>query len=129
VTPPGTPDAAPSTVVDDFIAAIERRDLDAAMALVAPDCEYDNVPIGPVRGRSAIRAILDPIASRSDEIEWPVRRSASAGPIVFNERIDRFRSGDRWVEIAVVGVWEVHDGLITLWRDYFDLEAYRSQTR
>lgn len=116
-------------VVQQFVEAIERRDLDAAFELLHPDCEYDNVPIGPVRGHEAIRSILEPMAARSDEIQWPVSRAAEAGPIVFNERIDRFRSGDRWIEIAVAGVWEVHDGLITLWRDYFDLETYRAQQR
>ena len=117
----------PTEVVTAFIAAIERRDLDAALALVAPDCEYDNVPIGAVHGHDAIRAILQPIVDRSDEIAWPVSRTAEHGHVVFNERVDRFRSGERSIEIAVAGVWEVHDGLITLWRDYFDLESYRRQ--
>ena len=116
-----------SEVVDRFIAAIERRDIDAAIELLHPDVEYDNVPIGPVHGREAVRSILGPIAGRSEEVLWPVARSAEAGAVVFNERLDRFRSGDRWIEIAVAGVWEVHDGLITLWRDYFDLETYRKQ--
>ena len=120
---------SPAEVVDRFIAAIERRDIDAAIALLHPDVEYDNVPIGPVRGRAAVRSILEPITARSDEVRWPVSRRAEAGPVVFNERVDRFRSGDRWIEIAVAGVWEVHDGLITLWRDYFDLETYRAQQR
>lgn len=122
----GANDAA--AVVDAFIAAIERRDLDAAMRLVHPDCEYDNVPIGPVHGHEAMRRVLEPMVARSEEILWPVARSASNGTIVFNERVDRFRAGDRWIEIAVAGVWEVEDGLITLWRDYFDLETYRRQS-
>lgn len=120
---------SPTEVVHQFIAAIERRDIDGALQLMHPDCEYDNVPIGPVRGHDSIRAILEPIAGRSDEVLWPVSRSASAGPVVFNERVDRFRSGDRWIELPVAGVWEVHDGAITLWRDYFDLETYMRQQR
>jgi limonene-1,2-epoxide hydrolase len=113
--------------VERFIQAIERRDLDAAMALLHHDCEYDNVPIGPVRGHAAIRSILEPVVDRSDEVRWPVQRSAASDTVVFNERLDRFRVGERWIEIAVTGVWEVHDGLITLWRDYFDLDTYRRQ--
>jgi limonene-1,2-epoxide hydrolase len=117
----------PAEVVAAFIAAIERRDLEAAMALVDPHCEYDNVPIGPVHGHDAIRAVLEPVVARSDEIVWPVQRSAASGNVVFNERLDRFRTGERWIEIAVAGVWEVNGGLITLWRDYFDLDSYRKQ--
>lgn len=113
--------------VQRFIEAIERRDLDGALALVATDCAYDNVPVGPVEGPDGIRSILGPIIERSDEIAWPIVRSAAAGDVVFNERIDRFRIGDHWIELPVTGVWEVRDGLITLWRDYFDLDTYRRQ--
>jgi len=35
--------------------------------------------------------------------------------------------GGSWIEIPVCGVWEVIDGKITLWRDYFDLATYRDQ--
>lgn len=117
----------PEQTVAAFIAAIERRDLDAALALVADDCEYDNVPVGPVHGPDGVRQVLGPVIDRSDEIAWPVVRQAVAGEVVFNERIDRFRTGDRWVELPVTGVWEVRDGRITLWRDYFDLDTYRRQ--
>jgi limonene-1,2-epoxide hydrolase len=32
-----------------------------------------------------------------------------------------------WVELPVNGVWEVVDGKITLWRDYFDAASYLKQ--
>ena len=60
-------------------------------------------------------------------MQWVVHREAAAGDIVFNERLDRFEIGDRWVEISVAGVWEVRDGKIQLWRDYFDLAQFRDQ--
>jgi limonene-1,2-epoxide hydrolase len=120
--------AGPAAVVAAFIAAVERRDVDAACDLIADECVYDNVPVGRVIGPEAVRRVLAPIVETSDEIAWPVVRSAVAGRVVFNERTDRFRTGDRWVELPVTGVWEVRDGRITLWRDYFDLETYRRQT-
>ena len=39
---------------------------------------------------------------------------------MFIERLDRHRLADKWVELPVTGVLEVHDGKITYWRDYFD---------
>lgn len=119
----------PDEVVTAFITAIEQRDADAMLALVADGCEYDNVPIGPVHGPEGVDRILRPMIERSDEIEWRVLRSATSGNVVFNERIDRFRSGDHWIELPVTGVWEVVDGRITLWRDYFDLDTYRKQAQ
>jgi limonene-1,2-epoxide hydrolase len=44
-----------------------------------------------------------------------------------NERIDRFRLDDRWIEIPIAAVFRVRDGRICLWRDYFDLDTYRKQ--
>ena len=117
----------PSDVVTSFIDALERNDLDAALALVAPECEYDNVPMGKVHGPDAIRSVLGPMLGASTTIEWIVHRQTGDGTVVFNERLDRFEMPFGWIEIPVTGVWEVHDGLITLWRDYFDESTYRRQ--
>jgi len=114
--------------VDTFIAAIERRDVDGAMPLLAPDCEYDNVPMGKAVGHAAIRATLDAFVTPSERVEFEVVRQVAAGSVVMNERIDRFELNGKSIEIAVAGVWEVVDGQITLWRDYFDLETFRRQT-
>jgi limonene-1,2-epoxide hydrolase len=116
-----------SETVTAFVQAIERKDLDAALAMVAGDCEYDNVPLGKVHGRQAMREALEPMIGAASSIEWIVHRQAAEGPLVFNERLDRFEMPFGWIEVPVSGVFEVHDGLITLWRDYFDEGTYRRQ--
>lgn len=118
---------SPLETVNAFIAAIERNDLDSALALVAPDCEYDNVPMMKVHGPEAMRGILGPMFARCHEISWPIHRQSASGNVVFNERTDKFRMDHGWVELPVNGVWEVVDGKITLWRDYFDLQSYLKQ--
>jgi limonene-1,2-epoxide hydrolase len=117
----------PAETVNAFIAAVERRDLDAALELLSDDCEYDNVPMAKVHGRDAMRQVLAPMVASATEIEWVVHRSAAEGNLVLNERLDRFEMPFGWLEVAVAGVWEVHDGRITLWRDYFDEASYRRQ--
>jgi limonene-1,2-epoxide hydrolase len=117
----------PIDTVRAFIAAIERNDLHSASELLDPNCEYDNVPMGKVFGPEAIVGVLQPMLSRCSEIAWPVQREAANGTSVFNERVDRFLMPHGWVELPVTGVWEVVDGRITLWRDYFDLQSYRKQ--
>ncbi|MEZ5218297.1 MAG: limonene-1,2-epoxide hydrolase family protein [Ilumatobacteraceae bacterium] len=128
---------SPSQIVIEFIRHIEVPDLDQAIALLAPHVEYDNVPIGKVHGPDAVRAILQPFCAGFDEIDWVIHHQvsnehqagdASSGAIVMNERTDRFRSGERWIELPVCGVFRVNDdGLIELWRDYFDDATLRSQ--
>lgn len=114
----------PDELVRRFIGAIERLQLEEALALVSDDVVYDNVPFGPVTGPDAIRATLGPFVGGYDEVEWVVRHQVAQGTIddgvVCNERVDRFRRGDEWHELPVAGVFEVRGGRITLWRDYFD---------
>jgi limonene-1,2-epoxide hydrolase len=117
----------PAETVDAFIAALERKDLDAALALVSDDVEYDNVPMGKVHGPDEVRRTLGPMVQACTTIEWVVHRQAAQDHLVFNERLDRFEMPFGWIEVAVAGVWEVHDGRITLWRDYFDEPSYRRQ--
>ena len=118
---------SPTEIVNRFIAAVERKDLDAALALVTDDVEYDNVPMAKVHGPDAVRATLEPFLAGAAEVEWVVHREAATGDVVMNERTDRFRMGGRWIEIPVVGVWELRGGKIALWRDYFDLASFTKQ--
>jgi len=117
----------PSETVTAFIDALEAKDFDAAIALVGDECEYDNVPMGKVHGPAEIRSLLEPMLGAATAVDWKVYRQAADGPIVFNERLDRFEMPFGWVDMPVTGVWEVHNGKITLWRDYFDLATYRGQ--
>jgi limonene-1,2-epoxide hydrolase len=52
---------------------------------------------------------------------------AADGLIECRERLDRHRLATGFVEIAVTGVCDVHDGTITVYRDDFDLATIRSK--
>ena len=115
-------------VVRQFMSDMERGDYDAAMNLIAEDCEYINPPpLGAVSGPAAVRGLLEPFFAPTLENELKILRESSAGPVVFIERLDRHRLADKWVELPVTGVLEVRDGQITYWRDYFDAATILSQ--
>ena len=117
----------PQEVVAGFIAAIESRDVDAALAFLAEGVSYENMPMDPIVGREMTGVVLHSYLDLSTEVEWRIVREVLDGDVVINERVDRFHIGDGWLELPVAGFWEVRDGLITLWRDYFDMSAYTSQ--
>lgn len=118
----------PSETVTAFIEAIERLDVDAAIAMLAEDVLYENVPMRPIAGREGVRAALGGFLGAASEVSWPVSSQMGDGNRVANERVDRFKIGDGWLEMPVAGFFEVNDdGLITLWRDYFDLATYTDQ--
>jgi limonene-1,2-epoxide hydrolase len=108
-------------VVNEFIARVVAMDLDAACELVADDLEYDNVPMGKNHGPEGLKAFLGAIARSVAQVEFVVHRQAAQGDLVLNERTDRFLVGDRWIDLPVAGVFELRDGKIVLWRDYFDM--------
>jgi limonene-1,2-epoxide hydrolase len=111
----------PLDVVRAFLRAMETKDYDSGLRYVADNCEYANPGVLPtVYGPTGVRALLEPFFAPTLENEFVIVRSAVNGAIVFLERLDRHRLADRWVELPVTGVFEVHDGLINVWRDYFD---------
>lgn len=120
--------STPAETVSAFIAAIEAKDLDTAMALLSDDVSYENVPMTPISGKPTVRAVLDSFLASATQVEWIVSRQVESGNAVANERLDRFQIGSGWLELPVAGFFEVNpDGLITLWRDYFDMASYTSQ--
>ena len=50
-----------------------------------------------------------------------VHRQTATGDVVMNERTDRFLVKGEWYDLPVAGVFELRDGKIALWRDYFDM--------
>jgi limonene-1,2-epoxide hydrolase len=49
---------------------------------------------------------------------------AAEGDLVFVERLDRTAAGEKTVDLPCLGVFELEDGKIKVWRDYFDLGTY-----
>lgn len=118
----------PLEIVRQFMKDMERLDYDAALKLVSANCQYLNPPPLPaVEGPAGIRGLLEPFFAPTLENDFRVLREASDGSRVFLERLDRHRLADKWVELPVTGVFEVKDGLIVYWRDYFDAASIMSQ--
>ena len=114
-------------IVTAFIRALEVKDYDTAASYLAEGVVYDNVPMPTVVGREATIEGLKPFLASATAVQWVVHRQLADDHQVVNERVDRFEIGGRWLEIPVAGIFEVSDGQITLWRDYFDLGMFTSQ--
>ena len=118
----------PEETVDEFIRRVVGKDLDGACELVTDDVEYDNVPMGKNHGPSGMKAFLQPMVDGLDEVQFVVHRQTATGSIVMNERTDRFRVGEKWMDLPVAGIFELDgEGRIVLWRDYFDVETMNRQ--
>lgn len=103
-----------------FMAKLSAMRIDEAMEILAADVVYHDVPSRPVVGCEAVAGKIAGL--RVQAMDSIVHHMAEDDGIVLNERTDRFHLEDgRWVELRVMGSFEVVDGQITAWRDYFDL--------
>jgi limonene-1,2-epoxide hydrolase len=113
--------------VKAFCEAWSDVDLERIVGFFSDDAVYHNIPIEPVTGKEAIRETIASFTGGIDRIEFVVLNAAASGNVVLTERVDRFVSPERTIELPVMGTFEVSDGLITAWRDYFDLNQFMSQ--
>ena len=116
--------STPDQIVREFIAHLSAKDIESAAAMVTEDFEYDNVPIGETHGPDGLRSTLTGFFASCDRLDWQILRQTCDGDAmratVLNERDDRLFIHGRWATLPVAGVFEIADGRITLWRDYFD---------
>lgn len=111
-------------IVRRFCAAFARRDVEELLGFFADDAVYHNIPFPPAEGLDAIRATLEMYVPGSPTIEFEIRNLATVGDVVMTERIDRMTFGGRPVVLPVAGIFELADGRITAWRDYFDAQMF-----
>ncbi len=118
----------PGSIVEQFIAAFNERDLDRVEALLTEDAIYHNLPMQPVSGKDAVMQAIRSYAEPAEVIDWQISHQAVVGNVVLNERVDRFVLGGNEIVLPVMGAFEIRDGKIAAWRDYFDLATWQRQT-
>jgi limonene-1,2-epoxide hydrolase len=122
----------PEETVEAFIAAFTNGEPARAAELAADDIVYDNIGLAAtsfesfvptINGRQAMLEFLAPL----QDVEWVIHRQISSGNLVINERRDKMTFGDARIDVPVLGVFEVVDGKITMWRDYCDMQTINAQ--
>jgi limonene-1,2-epoxide hydrolase len=110
-------------VVEAFFAAFAARDTERALALMSEDIVYQNVPFPADRGKAAVARTLQAFGHFVSGFEVKMRNIAARNGVVLTERVDTLTGPLLYLDLWVCGTFEVRDGRITLWRDYFDLAS------
>jgi limonene-1,2-epoxide hydrolase len=108
-------------VVREFCAAIDRKDLAAIEALMDETVVYHNIGSEPAVGRDATLAAVKFQFDMFDPITFRLRNIAADGDTVLTERVDEVTANSITAPVPVMGTFEVRDGRIVQWRDYFDM--------
>jgi limonene-1,2-epoxide hydrolase len=114
-------------IVLEFVHAAygENMDVDAMTALMAEDFVWQlNVPLSPViTGREAARAELE----RHNQMSTGMLEGSEIRAVVSNddtvvvERLDvNVVGGTKQLTFHVTAIFDVRDGEITCWREYWD---------
>jgi limonene-1,2-epoxide hydrolase len=119
--------AKPIDVVREFCDSWATGNLDTLMAFFTDDAVYHNIPVAPVNGKDAIRQTIAGFTARVDRVEFRVLNIIGEGDVVLTERVDAFITPATTIELPVMGAFEVVEGKIRAWRDYFDLNQFMSQ--
>lgn len=117
-----------STVVSSLVDAFNASDMARIMNHFTDESVYHNIPVAPVTGEKAIREVIESFMAMSSKVDWTVLHLVEgSNGVVLTERVDRFMINDKWVALPVMGTFEVANGKIRAWRDYFDMNQFQSQ--
>ena len=113
-------------IIREFCAAWSTLDPARLADYFTEDGTYHNMPTQPVSGRDNVRQFIEGFLATWTETQWDVLNIVGDGDLVIAERLDRTRTSNGDVDLPCTGVFEMENGRIRVWRDYFDLGTYMS---
>ena len=120
--------ATPAQVVQDFVDAFviawPTADAQALAQFFSENAVYQNGPLDPVRGRDAIQTTIANFMGLGGSVAVYMPHVLADATRVMTERVDHFLLEGRTLSLPVMGIFEVADGKIMAWRDYFDLASF-----
>jgi limonene-1,2-epoxide hydrolase len=110
-----------------FMEACVRADPEEFASYFCEDAVWWNSPWRAVEGREAIRETLRRGAKQMTALPWEIRHIVADGDVVMTERVDHFLVGEKRVSVECMGIFELREGKIAAWRDYWDLKQFEAQ--
>jgi limonene-1,2-epoxide hydrolase len=115
------PSSDAEQLVRQFCDAFEKHDAEALRPFFTDDVVYHNIPMDPVVGIDDAVGFLAGFLAMCERMVIETTHLAVRDDVVLTERVDTFTVGGREAALPVMGAFEVRDGKIARWRDYFDM--------
>lgn len=107
-------------VVRAFFAAMAESGARGAEPYLADDIVFTNVSLPTARGKRSVLRALSALDRSPVRFSMQEKAIAATADTVLIERTDEVAVGRLRIRFWVWGHFEVSDGRITVWRDYFD---------
>jgi limonene-1,2-epoxide hydrolase len=111
-------------IVREFIQAWSRLDPTELVSYFAADGTYYNMPTAPVTGQENLSRFITGFIRPWESTDWEILNLLADGDIVMVERVDHTVVAGSPVDLPCLGIFEMENGKIKIWRDYFNLPTY-----
>lgn len=115
-----------SELVERFLKAWDEMDFDTAFNLMAKDIVYKNTGYPDAFGHEGVKQSLAGLMDKSTPMTSVIHAICeNQHGMVMTERTDTLHLPSGAVSFPVMGAFEIDQGLITGWRDYFDASLFK----
>jgi limonene-1,2-epoxide hydrolase len=123
-------DAEKIATVEKILDAWNRTNFEDVAGLFTEDGIFHSVMRPPLVGRDTIYKHLRTLQSAKpgNEVDIQVKHIGVIDGLVFTERLDKVLMNGKRGEIPAVGIFEVRNGQVALWREYYDRETLLRET-
>jgi len=115
-----------------FIDSWTTKPIDEIVGHLDENVTFINIPEPkPIKGRADAKAFLEPIF-RKDPLIVPftfttkIDHIVASGGTVMLDRVDTFVIAGKTWSVPVATLFEVKNGKITVWKDYFDQAQFQA---
>ena len=114
------------TLIKQFLQDLTTNNADLLATHFDEQGMYQNMPLAPAYGREAVHTTLAGLLGVMSIDAVETYHIASANGFVYTERVDVLTAlpTGKSFPLAVLGVFQLRDGKILAWRDYFDLREF-----
>lgn len=113
-------------IIREFVAAWSNLDAEELASYFTEDGIYHNIPSSAVQGRDNIQQFITEFTRPWESTDWEIVSLLADGDVVMVERLDKTVVAGSPVNLPCFGYFELENGKIKEWRDYFDLQTYTS---
>jgi limonene-1,2-epoxide hydrolase len=113
--------------INAYYAAWIADDLETVMSLCTDDVVANNIPIGPIHGKPAVRDFFTRFGKGVSDKRYDVHRVLVSGDSAVIEGVENYVKNGRQVSLPYMSTFLFRGDQICEWRDYFDLQTVLKQ--
>lgn len=114
-------------LINQFFQFWCAGDIEGVLSLCHEAIIWDNVPMKPIQGRAKVADFLGRFGQGMTARHYDILTMMEKDHRVFIEAVENYIRDGKSVRVRFMSAFEIENGLIKQWRDYFDLSTVQRQ--